>query len=366
MFAMRKPSVRFELHSAGKMRIEDLFVDSQTETGISIPTNVRADINDVINGTHKTFRYMLITGLLAAVTDERLHPRCLQVTSGVDGAFDARSFCQEVIVPFEKTFLKGRLGGSNEPYANKPARFEMIEKSNKVRKGGDTILLNKLYDVLEYVRSLRMKEREIVFKYAMHLVLLRAPSTASVAKLAPLDGGKISTNDFFDFFRASTKGESAVASLAAFFSIFYGQDTKVVVHPSTESGASNNEVGDIDLIFADGRRYAVEVKDKAFTKVDVDHACGKAAIAGVRRVIFAVGNAAEKVYVAEGALADKWARKGIELTFLKISSLLGVGMALSDEKTRGAMAREVLSSLLKMNACDSTMGVFKKTFKVEL
>ncbi len=53
---MKKHSARFELHSAGKMRIEDLFVDSQSETGVSIPTNVRTDINDVINGTHKTFR----------------------------------------------------------------------------------------------------------------------------------------------------------------------------------------------------------------------------------------------------------------------------------------------------------------------
>ena len=35
------------------MRIEDLFVDSQSETGEGIPLNVRADINDVINGTHK-------------------------------------------------------------------------------------------------------------------------------------------------------------------------------------------------------------------------------------------------------------------------------------------------------------------------
>ena len=362
---MKKPSARFELHSAGKMRIEDLFVDSQSETGASIPQNIRSDINDVINGSHKTFRYMLVTGLLAAVTDIKLHPRCLQVTSGVDGAFDARSFCQEVIVPFEKTFLKGRLGGSNEPYANKPARFEMIEKTNKVRKGGDTILLGKLYNVLEHIRPLGMKEREIVFKYAMHLVLLRSPNIASVAELAPLDAGKLSTNDFFDFFETPTKGESAVACLAAFFSIFYGKDTKVIVHPSTESGASKNEVGDIDLKFADGRRYAVEVKDKPFTKVDVDHACGKAALAGVGRVVFAVGSAAEKVYVAESALAEKWAMKGVELTFLRISSLLGVGMALSDEKTRVAMAREILSALFRMNACDGTMSVFKKIFKVE-
>ena len=65
---MRKTSVRFELHSAAKMRIEDFFVDAQSEVGEDIPTNVRADIDDVINGTHKTFRYMLVTGLLAAVS----------------------------------------------------------------------------------------------------------------------------------------------------------------------------------------------------------------------------------------------------------------------------------------------------------
>ena len=363
---MRKTSARFELYSAGKMRIEDLFVDSQNETGVGIPLNIAADIGDVINGTHKTFRYMLVTGLLAAVTDMRLHPRCLQVTSGVAGAFDARSFCQEVIVPFEKTFLKGRLGGSNEPYANKPARFEMIEKSNKVRKGGDAILLGKLYDVLEYVRQLTMKERETVFKYAMHLVLQRSPNEANVVSLSPIDGNKICASDFFDFFEARTKGESAVASLAAFFRTFYGKDTEVLVHPSTESGASSKEVGDIDLNFTDGRRYAVEVKDKPFTKIDVDHACGKAALAGVRRVIFAVGHAAEQAIVAEGALAEKWAQKGIELSFVKISALLGVGLALSDNTMRSSMAGEILSALVKMNACDDTMNVFRKTFKMEL
>ena len=53
---MKKHSARFELHSAGKMRIEDLFVDSQAETGVNIPTNVRTDINDVINGTHNVIK----------------------------------------------------------------------------------------------------------------------------------------------------------------------------------------------------------------------------------------------------------------------------------------------------------------------
>ena len=47
---MKKNSARFELHSAAKMRIEDLFVDSQTETGNTILAHIRSEINDVIKG----------------------------------------------------------------------------------------------------------------------------------------------------------------------------------------------------------------------------------------------------------------------------------------------------------------------------
>ena len=100
-----------------------------------MPSEVVDGVRNVLCGPHKTFRYMLFTGLLAAVSDKNLHPRCLQVNARVPGAFDARSLCQKVVVPFEKKMLNGRLGASNEPFANKSARFDMIKKTTTSERG---------------------------------------------------------------------------------------------------------------------------------------------------------------------------------------------------------------------------------------
>lgn len=138
---VEKVSPSTKLRQVAQLRIQQLFGSALTETGESLPLNVRDGIERIINGPHKTFRYMLMTGLLVAVSDSRLNPRCLQMNAGCEGAYDARSLCQKVIVPFEKTFLQGRLGASNEPFANKTARADMIDEHIHVRKGIDTIPL---------------------------------------------------------------------------------------------------------------------------------------------------------------------------------------------------------------------------------
>ena len=78
---MKERSATSDLCAKAKMRIEALFVDASTETGEGLPAQVLSDIYAVINGGHKTFRYMLFTGLLAAVTDRKLHPRKMAVTT---------------------------------------------------------------------------------------------------------------------------------------------------------------------------------------------------------------------------------------------------------------------------------------------
>ena len=218
------------------MRIEALFVDASAETCEGLPAQVLSDIAAIINGEHTTFRYMLFTGLLVAVTDRKLHPRCLQAQAQVEGSFDARSLCQHVVVPFEKTFLRGRLGASGEPYANKPARFAMIELSNNVRKGPDTATLKRLYDVLEFVRLAQDGIRAKAFCYALKLILLRPPNAATVLAVEPVSSSRLDHERFFDFLSAHTGGVSAVATLAAYFRMFYGRATRVEVHPANESG----------------------------------------------------------------------------------------------------------------------------------
>lgn len=110
-------------------------------------------IDSIIDNTHKTFKYILFTALLSKATDSSINPLCLQAGSSLRGAYDARTICHNVIVPFEMSVLEKALGGSNEPFLNKPARFPELSKTNPVRRGNDQDLLNILCDNLPQVRS---------------------------------------------------------------------------------------------------------------------------------------------------------------------------------------------------------------------
>ena len=75
-------------------------------------------IDFVLDNNHLTYKYVLFTALLAKSTDSNINPLCLQKKSTLTGAYDARSLCHKVIVPFEMTTLRKVLGGSNEPFLN--------------------------------------------------------------------------------------------------------------------------------------------------------------------------------------------------------------------------------------------------------
>lgn len=113
----------------------------------------KAFIDFVIDNTHLTYKYVLFTAILSKATDESINPLCLQKQSTLPGAYDARTVCHKVIVPFEMETLKKALGGSNEPFLNKPARFPELDKNNAVRRGNDQKILNSLCDNLPTIKT---------------------------------------------------------------------------------------------------------------------------------------------------------------------------------------------------------------------
>lgn len=90
-------------------------------------------VDYVLDNTHLTYKYILVTALASKATDDTINPLCLQVKSELPGAYDARSICHGVIVRFDMEVLNKALGGSNEPFLNKPARFPELSTSNAVR-----------------------------------------------------------------------------------------------------------------------------------------------------------------------------------------------------------------------------------------
>ena len=110
-------------------------------------------IEKVLRGSHKTYRYVLVTALLAKSTNEEIDALSLQAGDDSEGAYDARSLCHKVIVPFEREYYPNGIGGSNEPFLNKPARFTRLSEDNAVRRGNDMEILKIVITILSSIKS---------------------------------------------------------------------------------------------------------------------------------------------------------------------------------------------------------------------
>lgn len=235
-------------------------------------------IERILNGSHKTYKYILVNGLLAKATNKSVNPLALQAGSELDGAFDARSLCHKVLVKFERDFLHNALGGSNEPFLNKPARFPELSETNAVRKGKDKETLLSLIYIFTRLKS--SNEANAYLACALQYLNDR------IEKLQALNESTIVYNptlvEIYEFIvrfcGRSFEGETSVLVVATLEKLYHSTlvgNYSVVAHKVNQSGASSKEVGDID-IYKDGIfKYAAEVKDKNFTPQDVAHAFDK-------------------------------------------------------------------------------------------
>ena len=251
-------------------------------------------IQSIICGYHLTFRYILVTGVLGKAADGNIHPRSLQAGANLPGSYDARSLCHDVFVPFEREHLEDALGGSNEPYLNKPARFPSIELSNAVRAGTDRIMLESLYTLLEELNSESSNGAFDALCDCMYFALIRLNARAAQLPTSKTGlSGIHLIQDFVEHYTSiSVEGETcatAVGALLTCLEPYLAKSLRPVVHPSNQAGSSSNEIADIDVMDGRSLAYAIEVKDKAFSMEDVQHALKKVMQAGHGSLVFVVG-----------------------------------------------------------------------------
>ena len=248
-------------------------------------------IRTIIQGKHLTFRYILVTALLGKATNPSINALSLQAGADVEGAYDARSLCHCVVVPLERQLLNSLLGGSNEPFVNKPARFPMISPSNAVRAGKDKKLLLILHKVLSEVETAEQAFNSLcaAVRYTIERQTARSGLLSQLSESAD---AHLKTIEFIDAFATrSIEGQVAAIVAGTVLSIYFDQfeGFEVIVHPVNQSGASSNEVADID-IKKNGEIFVVfEVKDKQFSEQDVDHAAFKASQYSLNSITFIIG-----------------------------------------------------------------------------
>ena len=284
-------------------------------------SKLASKIKSVVGGTHLTYRYILVTGLLAKATNPKVNAICLQAGARLEGAYDARSLCHGVVVPMERNLLNNCLGGSNEPYLNKPARFTHLSTSNAVRAGQDTATLKDLIAILSSLAN--QAEATSGLEDAIYYGLQRQVKTANLQPITEASHSRIKL--FGEHFLArSVEGQT----LATFFGTLLTcvlrhvrSDLTVIVHPINQSGASSREVCDVDVKDQEGNVAGYEIKDKAFNASDVEHAASKARGAGLAVLGFVLGPQARLASGTFDDARDAAQRHSVDVLFSRVPDI---------------------------------------------
>jgi hypothetical protein len=285
--------------------------------------DVTMGIKSILYGTHKTYKYILLTGILAKASNNVANPIALQAAAPLSGAFDARSLCHKVLVPFERDFLKNILGGSNEPFLNKPARFTHLSEENAVRKGKDKETLLLLIKIFSFIKTSKDAKEYLACAFAILQEQIKKANKAfeTVRNYSPT---LIEIYEFsLSFIRKSFEGETTVIIIGTLELLLHQHidgDYIIKIHKVNQSGASSKEIGDID-IYRDGEfYYSIEVKDKNFNEYDVEHAFNKVLQNHGKKAAFIYGNQAEFNEEAIFRKAKEFEKNGLLVLIQDINS----------------------------------------------
>jgi hypothetical protein len=326
------------------------------------------EIGMVMSGKHLTFRYILVTALLGKATDDQVNPLALQAGADLVGAYDARSLCHKVVVPLERALLDRAFGGSNEPFLNKPARFTTISPENAVKSGGDKGLLLLVHKVLSELQTSEQAFDALCFavKFAINK---QATFSKNLVQVPSSQGSHLEIIGFLEAFLAeSIEGQTAAIAVGTVLSLHFGGLGKFecVTHPVNQSGASSREVADIDIKKNGQIFVAIEVKDKLFSKQDVEHAAFKVSQYGLSSLLFVVGIHGGCVEPSLSEVAQKvLAGSGVNVTFVEIlpflRSIIALCPALSFADFLSRLQQQAIKTRVKDEVFDLILKVSTTT-----
>lgn len=294
------------------------------------------EIFSILDSNHKTYKYIFINALIAKSNDHTINPLCLQKQSKLPGAYNARTHCHKVLVPFEREYLDGALGSSNEPFLNKPARVPELSLTNPVRPGKDKTLLTLLCNILPQINnaSLAFEALKDSFYYAIKLNQRHEETLLQSYNILP---SYTIANFLNQISRKSFGGETliiGIGSLMKAYTTNLNREISVETHKINQSGASSKEISDIDIFLGDKIMYTIEAKDKIFNEYDVQHAVQKSQESGAKNIFFVMGpRAIYKGHTPIDNLQQVAHEKGIHLIMIEYFNFVDMilGLTIWDE-----------------------------------
>ncbi len=225
----------------------------------------------------RTFRYILLTNVLAKAVNSAIHALALQDQSDLEGSFNSGGLATEVVTEWEKDNGE-RLGGSNEPRTNSVYyRQSELNEDYEVRN-------KELYQTLIRVLSELQEQSENgdleplnVLRQTLYEVSLLEPTTVSYSN--PPEVSYIKLEEVVqEYLEKSGTGERLAAVAAGVLDAQYFQADRSEVYIKVDhvnvADENSSAAGDIEVFESDEEDHlirAAEVKDKAATKSDIQH-----------------------------------------------------------------------------------------------
>lgn len=280
-------------------------------------------IDLVLSNRYKTYKYILITALLAKSTDERINPLCLQKHADCQGmAYDARSLCHRVIVPFEMAYLDNGLGGAHEPFLSKPARVPMLSEQNHARGEKGKKILHSL--CMELPKIVTSQEAYGCLCYALYKILEanRFKPKKHVFKLDPCKNSLINIMNFVKTASSqSFGGETLVLLCSALLYMQYGKKVEIKTGQVNRSDIYSKQMSDIDIYKDFDCVSCTECKDRPYRKEDVYYAADKTMNQGMTQLLFVEGVHGTPEYDFKKEIEKEYIQNGFLLKIISLEDL---------------------------------------------
>ncbi|MCA8199190.1 restriction endonuclease, SacI family [Burkholderia vietnamiensis] len=304
-----------------------------------------------------TYPYVLLGQVLGKAVDKRNNALTLQKSSKLAGAWDARSFVNDVVVPWNAKVGKPIPGVNKTPYVNNPARYANFgsEMKAKADKKADS---KKWYAALDSVVRHIQKHGDAEARRILRLILIEVRHFLETNKRPHLGPPRVSvdrvTNVLREFLRDRSNGTRLQVVCYAVYktiAVTFPGFGDVRSYPTNSADAAGNRAGDIE-IFVDGKvQIAIEVKDNTVTMEDLDTTIMKARGADVRNVLFLIQ--ANPLLEDEKAILERTAHEftsGIDVNIAEATAFIRTILVMLSPEARAGLLRRIHDALHELGA----------------
>jgi hypothetical protein len=259
-----------------------------------IRQKIKEEVANETYGT-KTFRYMLVTNVLAKAVNNDAHYLALKAKSDLAGSFNSGGLATEIVTDWEKDHGQ-RLGGSNEPRTNKPYfdQMKVAEDYDASQQGAYDTLRNILLKLQEETESGDLDPMDVL-RQTLYEISCLDPKTVEYANPPNVPFHQLESA-IREYLQKSNLGERLAAVTAGVIDAqyFFANKDDVVIKAEHVNvpDANSNAAGDIE-VFRTGDEEellrAVEVKDKPAKKSDIQHSIAAARRHELSEYLFVTG-----------------------------------------------------------------------------